>query len=427
MALTGPGLRDQVRGALDAVGRDVALWHVPGRVELLGKHTDYAGGRSLLAALERGLVIGVAPRTDSTVTFLDTSSRARAAFPLDPQLVPLTGRWAGYPMTVARRLARNFPEARRGADVALASDLPSAAGMSSSSALIVATFLALADVNELQATDIWRQHLATPEALAEYLGCVENGQSFGPLSGDRGVGTFGGSQDHTAILCCRAGRVSRYSFAPVTFEGAVRWPEGIALVIAVSGVRSRKSGPEREAYNRLSMSTRLILDRWRQASGSQAPTLAAAVAETGASAAIRELLERAAEPGFPEGFLAGRFRQFIAESVEIIPAAAAALAQGDLAEFGRQVDRSQLEAEAGLGNQVPETIYLAHQARALGAHAASAFGAGFGGSVWAMMDADACERFSGEWMDGYRRKFPTAARRAQCFRSELGPAARKIS
>ena len=415
-----------MHAALNAGGRDVALWHVPGRVEILGKHTDYAGGRSLLAALDRGLVIGMAPRADSTVTFLDTSTRARAAFELDPQLVPLTGRWAGYPMTVARRLARNFPDARRGADLALASDLPSAAGMSSSSALIVATFLALAEANELHATDTWRQHLSTPEALAEYFGCVENGQNFGPLSGDQGVGTFGGSQDHTAILCCRAGRVSRYAFAPVTFEGDVRWPEGVTLVIAVSGVRSRKAGPQREAYNRLSLSTRLILERWHQASGSRAPTLAAAAAEPGASAAISELLARSTEPGFPEGFLAGRFRQFVAESVEIIPVAAAALARGDLAEFGRQVDRSQLEAEAGLGNQVPETIHLARRARGLGAHAASTFGAGFGGSVWAMVDDDACERFGREWMEGHRREFPTAARRAQAFRSVLGPAARRI-
>lgn len=401
-------------------------WHVPGRVELLGKHTDYAGGRSLLGALDRGLVIGMAPRSDGTVTFLDTSSRARAAFQFEPSLVPLTGRWVGYPMAVARRLARNFPEARRGADLALASDLPSAAGMSSSSALIVATFLALAEANALHATDTWREHLSSPEALAEYLGCVENGQNFGPLIGDRGIGTFGGSQDHTAILCCRAGHVRRYSFAPVAFEGETPWPDGMALVIAVSGVRSRKSGPEQAAYNRLSLATKLILDRWRQASGSSAATLAAAAAEPGAATAITKLLATDDEPGFPPGFLAGRFRQFVEESFTIVPEAAAALAHGDLAEFGRQVDASQSGAERGLGNQVPETIHLARSARALGARAASAFGAGFGGSVWAMIDRDDCARFGDAWLEDYQRAFPAAARRGQVFRSDLGPAARRL-
>lgn len=402
------------------------MWHVPGRVELLGKHTDYAGGRSLLCALERGLVIGMVPRSDSRVTFLDASSGARATFDLGPDLVPLTGRWAGYPMTVARRLARNFPGARRGADLALASDLPSAAGMSSSSALVVATFLALAEANALPDTAAWREHLGTPEALAEYLGCMENGLDLGPFPGEHGVGTFGGSQDHTAILCCREGQVSGYSFRPVTAEGTTPWPAGQALVVAASGVRSRKSGPQREAYNRLSVATRRILERWKQASGSRAHSLGAAVREEGAVEAIAPLLEGAADPEFPEEFLLLRFRQFVAESTEIIPAAFDALQANDLAEFGRQVDRSQAGAEAGLQNQVPETIHLARRARELGAAAASAFGAGFGGSVWAMVDESAAGRFLQEWRADYRQRFPGPARRADFFRSALGPPARRL-
>jgi len=415
-----------VRAALDGGARRPALWHVPGRVELLGKHTDYAGGRSLLCAIDRGLVIGMVPRDDDTVTFLDSTSRARAAFRLDPELMPLTGRWAGFPMTVTRRIARNFPGARRGADLALASNLPSAAGMSSSSALIVATFLALAEANDLPSSDTWREHLSTPEALAEYLGCIENGQSFGALAGDRGIGTFGGSQDHTAILCCRPDRVSRYSFAPVTFEGDIAWPDTMALVVAVSGVRSRKSGPQREAYNRLSLAVRIILERWRQASGSAAASLAAAAAEPGAREAILQFLLEHEEPGFPAGVLAGRFRQFMAESAEIIPEASRALESRDLRRFGELVDRSQRAAEEGLGNQVPETVHLARQARALGAHAASAFGAGFGGSVWAMVDAATADRFGKEWIGEYRRAFPGAARRAVSFPTEPAPAARRI-
>lgn len=414
----------------DALGGDaraVALWHVPGRVELLGKHTDYAGGRSLLAALERGLVVGMVPRSDSVVTFLDTSSGARVEFPLDPALVPLAGRWAGFPMTVARRLASNFPEARRGADLALASDLPSAAGMSSSSALVVGTFLALAEANGLSTTDAWRSHLATPESLAEYLGCIENGQSFGPLAGDRGVGTFGGSQDHVAILRCRAGSVSQFSFCPVTHEAEIPWPDDKALVIAVSGVRARKTGSEQGAYNRLSLATRRILERWHEASGSAADTLAAAAAEPGALTDIGALLERDADPEFPPGFLAGRFRQFVAESFEIIPAGAGALARGDLAEFGALVDRSQRGAEEGLGNQVRETTHLARRARELGAYAASAFGAGFGGSVWAMVDREDAERFGQQWMEGYAALFPAAGRHARWFAGRPSSGATRIS
>lgn len=200
----------------------------------------------------------------------------------------------------------------------------------------------------------------------------------------------------------------------------------MALVIAVSGIRSRKSGPQREAYNRLSLATRVILDRWREASGTQAVTLAAAAMEPAAQAAIEQLLVDHPDPAFPPGFLAGRFRQFVSESLEIIPEAALALEREDLQSFGRLVDRSQLGAEEGLHNQVPETTHLARHARALGAHAASAFGAGFGGSVWAMVDAAEADRFGKQWIGEYRRAFPAAARRAEYVRSELGPAARRI-
>ena len=115
----------------------------------------------------------------------------------------------------------------------------------------------------------------------------------------------------------------------------------------------RKSGPQQAAFNRLSLGTREILRKWREASGSEAVTLAASAAAPGASAEILKLLETASDPEFPAAFLVNRFRQFVRESFEIIPAAAAALAHGDLAEFGRQVDASQSGAEEGLGNQSP--------------------------------------------------------------------------
>ena len=81
------------------------------------------------------------------------------------------------------------------------------------------------------------------------------------------------------------------------------------------------------------------------------------------------------------------------ESRTIVPGAGDALRDGDLTRFGALVDRSQEAAGAWLGNQVPETACLAREARRLGAAAASAFGAGFGGSVWALVAEDACGEF----------------------------------
>ena len=84
---------------------------VPGRIEVLGKHTDYAGGRSLTCAAERGFRLRILRETTAA------PRRGRAGWAsrrvrVDPGLRPPVGHWTNYPMTVARRLARNFGAAR---------------------------------------------------------------------------------------------------------------------------------------------------------------------------------------------------------------------------------------------------------------------------------------------------------------------------
>src|SRR2546426_5727107 len=117
--------------------------------------------------------------------------------------------------------------------------------MSSSSALVVAVFTALADVNALERRPEYLADIRGVEDLAGYLGAVENGLSFGPLAGDRGVGTFGGSEDHTAILCSRAGRLAQYAFRPVRFERDVGLPPDWTFVVGASGVAAEKAGGAR--------------------------------------------------------------------------------------------------------------------------------------------------------------------------------------
>jgi galactokinase len=229
-------------------GRAAHAFFVPGRIEVLGKHTDYAGGRSLLTALDRGFHVLASPRDDGVIRVGDVGSGESVSFPLAPDLQPGPG-WHNYAMTVARRVARDFPEARVGADIAFASDLPAAAGMSSSSALIVSVFLALSACNALEHGERYRRHIRTREELAEYLAAVESGRSYGGFPGDLGVGTRGGSQDHTAILCARAGELVQYAFGPARFERAVSLPEECTFVIAASGVRAEKTGAALQRYN----------------------------------------------------------------------------------------------------------------------------------------------------------------------------------
>ena len=173
--------------AFAAMGGDsgrAARWFVPGRIEVLGKHTDYAGGRSLLCAVGRGFCVVAAPRADSILRVADAGRKVEAQAPLDPALVPSSSGWRVFVEAVASRVARNFPDGLRGADVALSSDLQRAAGLSSSSALVVALFTALSQVNGLEGRPEYRASIGSVEDLGGYLGALENGRSFAGLAGE---------------------------------------------------------------------------------------------------------------------------------------------------------------------------------------------------------------------------------------------------
>ncbi|HVH87451.1 MAG TPA: galactokinase family protein, partial [Terriglobales bacterium] len=235
---------EQLRQAAKRLGfrEPLHVFYVPGRIEVLGKHTDYAGGRSLVCCVERGLCLISSRRNDRSVRFIDLSTNSTAEWEFTPTSPAAPASWAIYPATVTRRAAQDFPATQNGVDVLFLSDLPPAAGMSSSSALVIASFFAIAAANSLQSTEQFQQNLHTQEDLATYLACVENGSSFRALSGDTGVGTFGGSEDHTAILCCEAGKIAQYSFCPVRFERSITLPDDLTFVIATSGVAAEKTG-----------------------------------------------------------------------------------------------------------------------------------------------------------------------------------------
>ncbi|HWH53469.1 MAG TPA: galactokinase family protein [Gemmatimonadaceae bacterium] len=418
-------LFERASSALAARGADPSThfhaW-VPGRIEFLGKHTDYAGGRSLLCAIERGLCVAAAARTDRQFNVVDTATGDVARVAVESSLAAPAGHWSNYPLTVARRVASNFAVPLVGADVAFASDLPQAAGISSSSALVVAAFLVLERVNALASRPAYLRAIPTAAALAEYLGAVENGLAYGELAGERGVGTFGGSEDHTAILCAKEDALVQYSFCPVRHERTVPLPRDCAFIIASSGVTAEKSGAALERYNRLATLAHTGVDRLRGTTGVVSSSLAGTVRALGATAHDRRSLDRL----LGDVTLGERVWQFAVENEELIPAAADALDAGNLALLGDVVDRSMHSATDHLHNQIDETVFLAHRARALGAIAASAFGAGFGGSVWALArraDADAMARALAA---DYATAFPARAAASELFVTRAAGGARLL-
>ncbi len=402
--------------------KSIDRWFVPGRLEFMGKHTDYCRGRSVLGAIDRGFCFCVASRSDSRLRMVDAENGLSAELDINALTDPgLHNNWTVYPATVARRLAGMSPVPLRGADVAFISNLPPAAGLSSSSCLIVGFYLALARSNlELFAT----HNIAFPQdplELGDFLGCIESGRSWREHSADKGVGTHGGSQDHTAILCSRPGQLTEFDFfdsCPIT---AVALPDHLTFVIGVSGVSAHKTGSAGAAYNQVSRRATTCVKLWNHFSQRKENSLEALFrSEPQGMNMARRALEEQKSDEFSIQSLLSRLEQYHAECHVLIPAAMAAMRRGNWMELGRVVDESQRLAETCLHNQVPQTQHLAASARRLGAVAASAFGAGFGGAVWALVETAQAGVFISHWRENYISTFHGQNQNALFFKTSLG-------
>lgn len=406
-------------------------WRVPGRIEVLGKHTDYAGGQVLVSAVERSVSVRGRNKSDASSPFsIRTSLGGERAdlVPLqDPRLSK--GHWARYVQTVLDRLTTNFGPLAP-AELTIDSDLPPASGMSSSSAVLTAVALTLADLNDLPSRKEWKQGIKDRVDLAGYAASIENGKRFKNFAGLAGVGTSGGSLDHTGMLATEPGSLSHVVFDPPTVLGTASLPEDLTFVVAVSGVLAEKTGAAREAYNRGPAALGAVLEAWNERTGREDSSLHRVVRDLTGIADPAQPVDRfsreldALRRVTPDGYASARLEQFIEESEVLVPEAAAALARGDIDAFSANVGRSQDLAERKLGNQVPETIDLARSARALGARAASAFGAGFGGSVWALVSHADAATFAQQWEHDYEVKYPH--RSAVTIVSDPGEPAKQI-
>ncbi len=361
-------------------------YFVPGRVELVGKHVDYAGGRSLTMATELAIHARATTIDEPVIRVRRAAGEVAMDVALSPNAKAINVRSSAYVTAVARRFARDFPHARKGVAVELQSTLPTSAGLSSSTALIVTLAMAFIDANDLSNDERWLAAIPTPIAFAEYVAAIETGEAFGKFPADGGVGVRGGAQDHVAIVCAEHGSIGQFSYLPAVLERRIPWPEDLVLAIGVSGVHATKTGNAQAAYNRLADAMR---------------------------------------PGAEDVASVTRREQFREETESIVPGVGDAMRDKNWEMLGKLVDRSQLLAENVLGNQVPETIHLARSAREHGAIAASAFGAGFGGAVWAMIPRGDAERFVRAWRESYESAFPGKKSRAKwTVTGAAGPARR---
>ena len=183
-------LRDDVRTLFTQLtGRAPdGLWSAPGRVNLIGEHTDYNDGFVLPFAIDRRTIVAAGARDDAVIRVASTFSDDAVEIPL-ADLDGARGRagWADYPLGVAWALGRSGADldAIPGVDLAIDSNVPVGAGLSSSAAIECAVALAL--------DDLWRLGMSRP-------GLAQAGQ----LAENEFVGAPTGIMDQSASLLAQA-------------------------------------------------------------------------------------------------------------------------------------------------------------------------------------------------------------------------------
>ena len=327
----------------------------PGRVNLIGEHIDYHGLPVLPMALERRVRIEFRPRTDRRIS-VSSNGHGPREFEWSEALTPVAqGDWENYLRAAARAVAQKWGVGT-GLDATIHSDLPEAAGLSSSSALIVACTLALLRANGIEAS------------FEELMEVLPEGEHF--------VGTRGGGMDHAASLASRTGCASLIEFAPLSIRH-VPIPAGWRFLVAHSGITAEKSGAVRERYNARRKAGSTALERLGAASYRE--LLDEDVASLAAS--LSTLEEQDA------------FLHTTGEALRVREAVAA-MERADAAGFGRLLRESHASLRDRLHVSCPALDRLVEAATASGALGARLTGAGFGGCIVAFCLSEDIDRIA---------------------------------
>jgi galactokinase len=331
---------------------------VPGRVNLIGEHIDYHNLPVLPIAIQRRIRVAFRPRDDRRIRAVSSGSYGRREFDWKGPLQPgESGDWVNYIKAAAQAVDDRWKPAR-GVDAAIVSDLPPAAGLSSSSALLVAMTLALLQANGISAS------------FEELMEVLPEGEYF--------VGTRGGGMDHAAVLAARAGSAVLIRFAPVSVA-QVPIPKGWAFLVAHSLTTAEKSGAVKAQYNSRRTAGTRALGRLGFAAYSEAMD----------HHTFDELRARAVATLDEEELPS--FLHVVGEAFRVREAVAA-LKQGDAASFGRILYSSHESLRDLLGVSCPALDSLVAAARRAGALGARLTGAGFGGCAVVFSEARDRER-----------------------------------
>ena len=412
-------------------GADARLFAVraPGRVNLIGEHTDYSGLPVLPVAIDRSTIVVAAANTTREIELSNADSRwPSRRFDLERHIPPYqTGDWANYVKAAVQGAIDHFAGSGKevyklsGAVMAVEGRVPPAAGLSSSAALTVSAAMAFMAVNGL---DLNPLDAATMVARSEWY-----------------VGTRAGGMDQAASILGRRDHALFIEFDPIRVR-RVKMPANAALVVADSREIADKSGLVRAEYNRRVVECalaarilgralkldgiRILGDVCRAISDWKATELIETLAANAPARVGVDLKEAAQIIGVPHSALVAELRgegatrivleskrpleilkraRHVLSETERVIRAADALEGGRLVEMGELMNASHRSLADDFECSTARLDAIVECARRGGALGARLTGAGFGGSIVALCEIDAAPSVIESIDRGYYAKF----------------------
>jgi galactokinase len=310
----------------------------PGRVNLIGEHIDYHSLPVLPMAIGRRVTVHFTPSTGTQIHASSKDGFPPRSFTWTQSIPPYeSGDWGNYLKAAARAVALRWG-VRNGIHAEITGNIPPAAGLSSSSALLVAFTIALLQANQIEAT------------LEELMDILPDGEQY--------VGTRGGGMDHAISLAGQQGCALEIHFQPFRTR-PIRIPADWAFLVAHSLRTAEKSSAVREHYNQRRYAGQRALQTLGLSSYHPLPNPELA-------ARLTDSLERRC------------FLHVVTEAARV-QQAIAALESSDAGTFGRILNEGHRSLRDQLEVSCPELDRLTDSALHAGALGARLTGAGFGG------------------------------------------------
>lgn len=346
------------------------LVRVPGRVNLLGDHTDYNGLPVFPMAIRQHLQVLMRPRSDGVVRVVNVRPEfPPREFELGETIEPYPqGDWGNYIKAGAEAMWARFGPLC-GFDGAIRSEIPIAAGLSSSTALLIAGAVSLVHANRK-----WLETLEMADLMAK---------------AEHYVGTRGGGMDQAICLAGRSGCAIKIDFDPLRVRLA-RVPAGWRFVVADSLEQAPKAGAVKEIYNRRVEESRMAAEAVADELGvSRGPRLYARLV---AQMSEEDLLFAAGR--VLDDSLRRRFRHVVTEARRV-ERAPRLLSDADARRFGETMAESHFSLRDDYEVSTDTLDRLVEIARDAGALGARLTGAGLGGCMVALVTAEGVDEVLG--------------------------------